>query len=58
MDGLVKDPNCAYCIQGDMTAKFAYPVCEMKTGFLYIFKEQSKKRPCCAGSQKTYQRTD
>ncbi len=30
-------------MQGELVAKFAYPVCEMKTGFLYVFKEQSKK---------------
>ena len=43
MAEIVKDPNCAYCMQGELAAKFAYPVCEMKTGFLYVFKEQSKK---------------
>ena len=30
-------------MQGELVAKFGYPVCEMKTGFLYVFKEQSKK---------------
>lgn len=39
----MKDQNCAYCMQGELVAKFAYPVCEMPTGYLYIFKEQSKK---------------
>lgn len=39
----MKDPNCAYCVQGEKVADFAYPVCEMKTGFLYVFKEQSKR---------------
>lgn len=39
----MKDSNCAYCMQGDLVAKFGYPVCEMETGFLYLFKEQSKK---------------
>lgn len=43
MAEMVKDPNCAYCMQGELVAKFGYPVCEMKTGFLYVFKEQSKK---------------
>ena len=38
----MKDQNCAYCMQGELVAKFGYPVCEMKTGYLYIFKEQSK----------------
>ncbi len=43
MEKMVKDPNCAYCMQGELAAKFAYPVCPMETGFLYVFKEQSKK---------------
>lgn len=38
-----KDQNCAYCMQGDLVAKFAYPVCKMDTGYLYVFREQSKK---------------
>ena len=37
----MKDVNCAYCMQGELVAKFAYPVCKMDTGFLYVFKEQS-----------------
>lgn len=39
----MKDQNCAYCMQGELAAKFAYPVCEMESGFLYLFKEQSKR---------------
>lgn len=39
----MKDQNCAYCMKGDLVAKFGYPVCEMETGFLYLFKEQSKR---------------
>lgn len=37
----MKDVNCAYCMQGELVEKFAYPVCQMDTGFLYVFKEQS-----------------
>ncbi len=37
----MKDVNCAYCMQGELVAKFAYPICKMDTGFLYVFKEQS-----------------
>ena len=33
MEEMVKDPSCAYCMQGELVAKFGYPV----------FKEQSKK---------------
>lgn len=30
-------------MQGELVAKFAYPVCQMKSGYLYVFKEQSKR---------------
>lgn len=39
----MKDQNCAYCMKGELVARFGYPICEMETGFLYLFKEQSKK---------------
>lgn len=39
----MKDNQCAYCMQGELVAAFAYPVCPMNTGFLYVFKEQSKR---------------
>lgn len=38
----MKDQNCAYCMQGELVAQHSYPVCPMKSGYLYIFKEQSK----------------
>ena len=34
--------NCAYCDKGELLESFAYPVCDMKSGFLYVFREQSK----------------
>ena len=37
------DTSCAYCMKGELVAKFAYPVCDMKTGYLYLFREQSKR---------------
>ncbi len=37
----MKDVNCAYCMQGELVAKFGYPICKMDSGFLYLFKEQS-----------------
>ena len=43
MGEMVKDPNCAYCVEGELLAKFGYPCCELKTGKLYVFKEQSKR---------------
>ncbi len=37
----MKDCNCAYCMQGELVAKFGYPICKMESGYLYLFKEQS-----------------
>lgn len=42
----MKDMTCPYCVGGAKTASFAWPICEMKTGFLYVFKEQSKPGRC------------
>lgn len=38
----MKDQNCAYCMKGDLVARFGYPIGQMATGYLYLFKEQSK----------------
>ena len=46
MGEMVKDPNCAYCVEGELLAKFGYPCCEMKTGKSDL------------SSQETCQRTD
>ena len=35
------DKNCAYCMKGDLVAKFGYFCCEMESSNVYIFKEQS-----------------
>ena len=35
------DQNCAYCMKGDLVAKFGYFCCEMESSSVYIFKEQS-----------------
>lgn len=35
------DQNCAYCMKGDLVAKFGYFCCEMGSSNVYIFKEQS-----------------
>lgn len=35
------DQNCAYCMKGDLAAKFGYFCCEMESSNVYIFKEQS-----------------
>lgn len=35
------DQSCAYCMKGDLVAKFGYFCCEMESSNVYIFKEQS-----------------
>ena len=35
------DQNCAYCMKGDLVAKFGYFCCEMESSNVYIFKEHS-----------------
>ncbi len=35
------DQNCAYCMKGELVAKFGYFCCELKSSNVYIFKEQS-----------------
>lgn len=35
------DKNCAYCMKGDLVAKFGYFCTEMESSNVYIFKEQS-----------------
>ena len=35
------DQNCAYCMKGDLVAKFGYFCCEMESSNVYVFKEQS-----------------
>ena len=42
----MKDNTCAYCMQGELVAKFGYPICQMDSGYLYLFKEQSKPGRC------------
>jgi len=38
---MTKDTNCAYCMEGDLVAKFGIKICELKTSNVYLFKEQS-----------------
>lgn len=48
----MKDPNCAYCMQGELVAKFGYPCCELPSSFVYVFKEQSHKGRCIVAHKK------
>jgi len=42
-DTMEKDINCAYCMEGELVAKFGIKICELETSKLYLFKEQSHK---------------
>lgn len=37
----MKDTNCAYCMEGELLAKFGIKICELKASMVYLFKEQS-----------------
>lgn len=37
------DQNCAYCMEGELVAKFGIKICELETSKVYLFKEQSHK---------------
>ena len=37
------DQNCAYCMEGELVAKFGIKICELDFSKLYLFKEQSHK---------------
>ena len=36
-----KDATCAYCMEGELVARFGIKICEMDTCKVYLFKEQS-----------------
>ncbi len=40
---MIVDTNCAYCMEGELVAKFGIKICELKTSKVYLFKEQSHK---------------
>ena len=42
----VKDPNCGYCVGGDVLGAFGIPICELGVSKLILFKEQSKPGRC------------
>ena len=37
------DHNCAYCMEGELVAKFGIKICELPASKVYLFKEQSHK---------------
>ncbi|MGM9594193.1 MAG: HIT family protein [Candidatus Onthomonas sp.] len=38
---MVKDQNCAYCMEGELVEKFGIKICDLSVSMLYLFKEQS-----------------
>lgn len=45
------DPNCAYCAEGELVAKFGIKICELPASKVYLFKEQSHKGRCIVASK-------
>ena len=37
----MKDQNCAYCMKGELVAKFGIKIRELKASTVYLFREQS-----------------
>ena len=44
------DQNCAYCVEGDLVAKFGIKICELETSKVYLFKEQKSSRKSHRGT--------
>ena len=45
------DQNCAYCMKGELVAKFGYEICELPASTVYLFKEQSHPGRCIVASK-------
>ncbi|MBE5963743.1 MAG: HIT family protein [Lachnospira sp.] len=46
------DNNCAYCMEGELVAKFGIKICELETSKVYLFKEQSHMGRCIVAHKK------
>lgn len=42
----MKDPNCGYCMHGDLLATYGIYICDLSVSKLYLFKEQSHIGRC------------
>ncbi len=42
----MKDPKCAYCVEGEYLSPFGIKICELDNSLLYLFKEQSHPGRC------------
>ena len=56
---ITRDPNCAYCMHGELLDKFGIYICDLTESRLYLFKEQSHPgRVIVAAKDHTYDLTD
>jgi diadenosine tetraphosphate (Ap4A) HIT family hydrolase len=46
------DQNCAYCVEGELLAKFGIKICELEASKVYLFKEQSHPGRCIVAPKK------
>ena len=44
--GHTKDPNCGYCMRGELLEKFGIYLCDLDVSTLILFKEQSHPGRC------------
>ncbi|MDO4615596.1 MAG: HIT family protein [Lachnospiraceae bacterium] len=44
-------PDCSYCAEGELVAKFGYKVCDLPSSKVYIFKEQSHPGRCIVAAK-------
>ena len=42
----MKDPNCGYCMHGELLAAYGIYMCDLSVSKLYLFKEQSHPGRC------------
>ena len=38
------DQNCAYCVEGELLAKFGIKICELENSKVYLFKRYSSSK--------------
>ena len=48
---MTEHKDCAYCMKGELVAKFGYEICELPASTVYLFKEQSHPGRCIVASK-------
>lgn len=43
---MTKDPNCGYCMRGELLEQFGIYICDLSVSTLILFKEQSHRGRC------------